>query len=128
MFHRHLNSHIAYPGIPPINKHLLSKNNEAYISRQDKTNFDSKSFFQQLQRNLQLLNPEIFDATLQMNFKSLFSNFINTVERTVKLNAPFKKLSRKQRKIAAKPRLSKERLNLIKQKQNLYYIVACFEL
>ena len=100
--------------------YLLSKNNEVYTSRRDKTNFDSKSFFQQLQRNLQLLNAEIFDATPQMNFTSLFLNLINTVERTVELNAPLKKLSRKQRKIEAKPWLLKESLNLIKQKQNLY--------
>ena len=95
-----------YPIIPLSVSYLFPKNNEAYIFRIDKTIFDSKSFLEQLERNLQLLNAEMFDATPQ-NY-SIFSNFVNTVERTIEFNAPLKKHSSKQRKIKAKPWLSKE--------------------
>ena len=108
-----------YPIFSVTVNYSPTKKNETYLYRRDKSNFDSKNFLEQLSTNLQLLNEEISEVTSQ-NFHSIFSNFVATVEKTIELNAPLKKLSRKQRKFEAKPWLSKELLILIKQKQNLY--------
>ena len=55
------------------------------------------------------------------NFNQLFSEFLKIIKNnTIKIHAPLKKLARKQRKLQAKPWITKELLSKIQQKRKLY--------
>jgi len=82
-------------------KHPKPRNAEATYLRRNKTKFDSKAFCQDLELKL-VLNTQLKSVSL-LNFNQLLAKFLQTVEGTVEQPAPLKKLTRKQRKLQAKP-------------------------
>jgi len=50
----------------------------------------------------------------------LYSEFVTIIQNTIEKHAPLKNLSRKQRKLQAKPWLAKGILILIRHKRQLY--------
>ena len=55
-----------------------------------------------------------------LNFNNIFTEFLNKFEIIVEKHAPFKKLSRRQRKLSLKPWITPGLLKSIKKKQLLY--------
>jgi len=100
-------------------KHLKPRNAEATYLRRDKKKFDSKAFCQDLELKLMSLNTELKSVSL-LNFNQLFAKFLQAVEGTVEQHAPLKKLTCKQRKLQAKPWITKGILVSIRHKQNRY--------
>ena len=97
----------------------IPKSNPENIFRRDKSTFNPEAFRIELELNLQLLSP-LFATANKNNFNQLFFEFIKIIENTIEIHAPLKKLSRKQRKLQAKPWITKELLSKIQQKRKLY--------
>jgi len=88
-----------------------------YLKR-GKSKFDSKAFCQDLELKLMILNTQLKSVS-PLNFNQLFAEFLQTVEGIIELHAPLKKVIRKQRKLQAKPGITKEILVSIRYKQKI---------
>ena len=85
----------------------IPKSNPENIFRRDKSTFNPDAFRIKLESNLQLLSSTFATANKNI-FNQLFSDFIMIIENTIEIHASLKKLSRKQRKLQAKPWITKE--------------------
>ena len=108
-----------YPVFSLTLNYSIPKANPDTIFRRDKSTFNTEDFRIELESNLQLFSPSFATAN-KNNFNQLFSEFIKIIENTIEIHAPLKKLSRKQRKLQAKPWITKELLIKIQQKRKLY--------
>ena len=99
--------------------YCIPKSHPENIFCRDKNTFNPEAFQIELESNLQLLSPLLATAN-KNNFNQVFSKFIKIIENTIEIHAPLNKLLRKQRKLQAKPWITKELLSRIQQKRKLY--------
>ena len=85
----------------------IPKSNPENVFRRDKSTFKPEAFRIELESNLQLLSSSFTTANKNI-FNQLFFDFIKVIENTIEIHAPLKKLSRKQRKLQAKPWITKD--------------------
>ena len=89
------------------------------IFYRDKTNFTVDYFCEDLLHKLYYYFAH--QPSLSKNiYDSLFSKFASIVSKTIDIQAPLKKLSRKKRKLRCKPWITKEILTSIKKKRQMF--------
>ena len=108
-----------YPIFCSIELSTLSKKSDEELFKRYLQHFNSKTFCENLHESIH--NLFITTGAINChNFNEVFAGFIKVIEKVIDLYAPFKKLSRKERKLRLKPWISRSLLTSIKHKQKLY--------
>ena len=77
-----------------------------------------KAFFNELDRELGNLVTNKF--SLHRKIFNVFNQCVNIITKPIDKHAPFERISRKQRKLAVKPRITKEILTFIRKKNSMF--------
>ena len=104
-----------FPTLCVVFKHpTTSKPTPVY--RRNLRQFDPATYNSELHNNFMSLLTKYTEVTPD-NINSVFGDLINIVKNTIDTHAPLKVLSRKQRNLQVKPRITKGILVSIKKKQ-----------
>ena len=95
--------------------------NYLFLSTEQKNNFCPEAFSDNLVRKLGNLDSNNFPLNRD-NFNETFDQFINSIAKIIDKHGPLERLSRKQKKLASKPWITKRTLISIRKK------MPCLEL
>ena len=104
-----------FPTFVCISTKKIRAKSTTHFAKRDMKNFKLQEYLSALNHELNAANLDSFDSAHEAfdKFDEVFQNIVNKF-------APIKKVSRREKKLSQKPWMSRELLNLIKQKNILF--------